>query len=134
MKRLKSRIDALEQNRTADGKLSRAESTSLVNVLGRRDALCWPLRFLLNSQIPFAEIRRRQREYFAGTSGIAVKADGKANWKTAHAMRQKLISRGMITAVHSSGQVQSVFLTAQGEAVARALVATVFTRSTNRVS
>jgi len=37
-------------------------------------------------------------------------------------MRQSLIAAGLIKATHSGGQVQSVFLTAMGEATARGLV------------
>ena len=122
MKRLKSRIDALESGRSPSTELNAAESSLLVNVLARRDALFWPWRFQIHSKISHPEIRRRQREYLAGAAGVAVRADGKADWKNAHDIRQRLIASGLITAVHSSGQVTGVFLTAQGEATARALV------------
>ena len=122
MKRLKSRIDALESGRSPSTELNAAESSLLVNVLARRDALFWPWRFQIHSKVAFPEIRRRQREYLAGTVGVAVKADGRDNWKSAHQQRQNLITAGLISATHSSGQVQSVFLTTQGEATARAMV------------
>mgnify|MGYP003645353673 CR=1 FL=1 len=122
MKRLKSRIEALESGRSPSTELNAAESSLLVNVLARRDALFWLWRFQIHSKISHPEIRRRQREYLAGTVGVAVRADGKADWKNAHDIRQRLIASGLITAVHSSGQVTGVFLTAQGEATARAMV------------
>lgn len=121
MKRLKTRIDALEAAQNTNS-MTGAESMTLVNILARLAALFWPWRFQIGRQTPIPEIRRRQAEYLAGTVGITVKADGKSDWKTAHAMRQSLIASGLITATHASGQVQSVFLTAQGEAIARALV------------
>jgi hypothetical protein len=121
MKRIKSRIDVLE-SKQATGGLSRQESMLLVSLLGRRDALFWPWRFQIHSRIRFAEIRTRQREYLSGTVGIATKADGRHAWKDSHAMRQRLIAAGMATAVHSGGQVQSLFLTSLGEATARGLV------------
>ncbi len=121
MKRLSSRLAALERddNTTAP---TREESALLVTILARRDALMWPWRFQRNSRTSFTEIRRRQREYLAGQVGVAVKADGRSNWKSAHELRQRLIAAGMTAAVHSGGQVQSVFLTHRGESTARAMV------------
>jgi hypothetical protein len=120
MKRLNTRINALE-SRTSDD-LSHSDRMLLVSLLAKRDAMFWPWRLTFDCTTPYAEIRDRQREYISGVSGIAIKADGKSEWKTAHATRQRLIASGMITATHSSGQVSSVFLTPRGEAVARALV------------
>jgi hypothetical protein len=102
--------------------MSRADGMLLVAILARRDALFWPWRFQIGNSTPLAEIRRRQREYLEGVAGIAVKADGRGDWKNAHEMRQRLINAGMVAATHSGGQVTSVFLTPLGEAYARALV------------
>ncbi|HBJ33274.1 MAG TPA: hypothetical protein DDZ51_00635 [Planctomycetaceae bacterium] len=121
MKRLKSRIDALERGRSS-GELTRAEQMLLVSILGRRDSLFWPWRWQIGRQPPMAEIMARQRDYLAGVVGITVKADGRGDWKNAHEMRQRLIASGMIAARHSGGQVQSVFPSPLGEATARALV------------
>ena len=118
---LKKRLADIEAT-NATNSLEPSEAKLLVNVLARRDALFWPWRFQIHSKISHPEIRRRQREYLAGTVGVAVRADGKADWKNAHDIRQRLIASGLITAVHSSGQVTGVFLTAQGEATARAMV------------
>ena len=118
---LKKRLADIEAT-TATNSLEPSEAKLLVNVLARRDALFWPWRFQIHSKISHPEIRRRQAEYLAGTVGVAVKADGRDNWKSAHQQRQNLITAGLISATHSSGQVQSVFLTAQGEATARAMV------------
>jgi hypothetical protein len=120
-KNLKKRLADIE-SKTAAAALDRRESELLVSILARRDSLMWPWRFTISSKTPFAEIRRRQVEYFSGTAGIAVRADGKADWKTAAELRQRLIAAGLITATHSGGQVQSVFLSALGESMARGLV------------
>lgn len=120
MVRLSTRLEALERP-TAAG-LTPDGGKLLVSVLGRRDALFWPWRFELHSSIPYAEIRTRQREYLAGTIGVAAKADGANQWKAAMNTRALLISAGLCTATLASGQVQSLFLTQMGEATARALV------------
>ncbi len=120
-KKITTRLAALEAASNTGG-ISAAESTLLVTILARRDALFWPWRFQIHSKTPFTEVRQRQREYLSGSAGVTVKADGKDNWKDAHAMRQTLIAAGLITATHSGGQVQSVFLTSKGEAIARGLV------------
>lgn len=121
-KRLNTKLDALEQQNRLDGTLTPAEKQMLVSILARRDALWWPWRWTVAAQPPFTEIRQRQREYLAGTVGIAAKADGRSNWKDSHELRNSLIAAGLLTATHSSGQVQSVFLTPLGESTARALV------------
>jgi hypothetical protein len=121
MKRLKSRIDALE-SKTAAAALDANEAELLVSILGRRDALAWPWRFTIHSRTAFCEIRTRWKEYLSGQAGIASRADGKADWKTAAELRQRLISSGMATAQHSSGQVTGMFLSARGESMARGLV------------
>ncbi len=120
-KKLSTRLAALEAASTTSG-ITSAESALLVTVLARRDGLFWPWRFQIHSKTPFTEIRQRQREYLSGTAGVTVKADGAHQWKEASAMRQSLIAAGLITATHSGGQVQSVFLTAKGESIARGLV------------
>lgn len=119
-RKLRDRLSKLESPQGAE--LSRSDHMLLVSILGRRDAMFWPWRFQQHDRTPHPEIRRRQREYLAGQIGIAVKADGRAAWKDASATRQRLITTGMITANHASGQVQSVFLTPLGEAYARKLV------------
>lgn len=121
MKRLKSRIDALEAA-TATNSLDISEAKSLVQILARRDAHFWPWRFQIHSRTPFCEIRTRQKEYLSGQTGVTIKADGAHQWKEAAELRQRLIAGGLITAVHSGGQVQSVFLTPKGESIARGLV------------
>ena len=122
MKRLNTKLDELERQTRADGALSVPEKTLLVSVLARRDAWFWPWRWTMQTQPPFPEIRQRQREYLAGVVGISAKADGRHDWKNAHELRQSLIAAGMLTAIHSGGQVTTVFLTPAGEATARALV------------
>jgi hypothetical protein len=118
---LRKRLAAAEAA-TATNNLDISEAKSLVQILARRDALAWPWRFTISSKVAFTEIRTRWKEYLSGTSGIAVRADGKENWKESSEMRQRLISGGLATAQHSSGQVTGMFLTSRGEAVARALV------------
>ena len=120
MRRLNTRLDALESRSSDD--LSHADKLLLVGLLAKRDALFWPHRLTFDHKTPYDEIRERQKEYLSGVSGIAIKADGKGQWKAAYATRQRLIASGMISATHSSGQVTSVFLTPRGEAVARKLV------------
>lgn len=118
--RLSTRLKNLESDQPDSG-LSRDESMFLVSLLARRDALFWPWRMVGNST-PHSEIRHRQREYLAGSVGLHAKADGRQQWKAVHFMRQRLIAAGFISAIHSGGQVSSVFLTPLGEATARALV------------
>lgn len=122
MKHLNTRLDALETQAGADGELSGLSKTLLVGILGRRDALFWPWRFSPHSCPPFPEIRQRQREYLAGTSGVSARADGRSQWKSAHEIRQRLAAAGMLRAVGANGETVSVILTSRGEAVARALV------------
>ncbi len=121
MARLTTRLDALESD-NPEGGITRDEQLLLCQLLGRRDALYWPWRFQMKSRTPFAEIRRRQKEYLSGEIGLNAKAEGKGKWKEIHFMRQRLIGMGLIKANHSGGQVTNVFLTALGEATARAMV------------
>ncbi|MCU0710429.1 MAG: hypothetical protein MUC43_00110 [Pirellula sp.] len=120
MKRLNTRLDALE-SRSSDA-LTQDDQMSLVDLLARRDALFWPWRCTLDSPVPYAEIFARQADYLSGAVGLKVKADGKQDWKASHHKRQRLIASGFVNAQVSGGQVSSLFLTAQGEAVARSLV------------
>ena len=118
---LRKRLAAAEAA-TATNSLDISEAKSLVQILARIDALFWPWRFQIHSRTPFTEIRQRQREYLSGITGVTIKADGAHQWKEAAELRQRLIASGLIHAVHSGGQVQSVFLTPKGESIARALV------------
>lgn len=121
-KKLSTRLRDLEAQAGEAVELTHDEQSLLVRILGRRDAMYWPWRCTLTIRPPMAEIQQRQRDYLAGTVGVAVKADGKQQWKSAFQMRARLIQAGMIEAQHSSGQITSVFLTTLGEATARALV------------
>jgi hypothetical protein len=69
-------------------------------------------------------MHRRQREYLDGSIGISARGSGKHEWKRAHEKRTRLIKAGYISASYQGGQVQSVFITSKGEAMARALVGT----------
>lgn len=120
-KNLKKRLADIE-TKTAAAALDWREAESLVSILGRRDALAWPWRFTIHSRTAFCEIRTRWKEYLSGQAGIASRADGQSQWKEAAELRQRLISSGMATATHSSGQVTGLFLTSMGEATARGLV------------
>jgi hypothetical protein len=121
-KKLSTRLSELEQTAETGVELSDSEKKMLVNILARRDAMFWPWRWSLGHQPPIVEIRCRQRDYLAGQVGIAAKADGKLQWKDAHYIRQRLVAAKMVFATHSSGQVQSLFLTPLGEETARRLV------------
>jgi hypothetical protein len=121
-KRLNSKLDSIEQQTGTDSSLTPAAKKLLVQLLARRDAMFWPWRITLTYRPPLCEIRTRQREYVAGVAGIAAKASGAGDWKTAHDLRNELIAAGMTTAVRSGGQITSQFLTAKGEATGRALV------------
>ena len=114
--RIRTRLDALEQ---ANGTSDVGDLKLLVQLLARRDAMFWPWRHHSESRLG---IHQRQRDYLSGACGIASKSDGKASWKPMHESRQRLIAAGFVDALHSSGQVSSMFLTALGEATARALV------------
>ena len=114
--RIRTRLDALEQ---ANGTSDVGDLKLLVRLLARRDAMFWPWRHHSESRLA---IHQKQRAYLDGSIGIASKSDGKSSWKPMHESRQRLIQAGFVDALHSSGQVSSMFLTALGEATARALV------------
>lgn len=122
MKRLNSRINELEQQTRPDGTLTGPEKTMLVSVLARRDALFWPWRVTASVRPPIPEIRARQREYLAGSSGVSARADGRSQWKSSHETRQGLVAAGMLQAVGANGETVSVGLTPLGDATAQALV------------
>jgi hypothetical protein len=117
---LKSRLSKLEKTRRAANGLDPKLVRTLVTVVARRDALFYPWRNLGNHRVA---VLQRQRAYLAGSGGIATKADGKHEWKDAQAIRQSLIANGLVSAIHSGGQVQSVFVTARGDALACQVVA-----------
>ena len=119
--RLSTRLKSLESTGPS-AELSRSELMLLVSLLARRDALFWPWRFQASRKLPHCEIRLRQREYRDGVQGLTAKADGRSQWKEIHFVRQRLIGAGFVSANHSGVQVTSLFLTALGEATARALV------------
>jgi hypothetical protein len=122
MKRLKSRIDALESAAPQTDQLSASAKKMLVEVLARRDALFWPWRWNLQIQPPICELRIRQREYLSGAVGVQAKAAGARDWKVASATRAELMDAAMLVGIGGAGQVSSVILTATGEATARALI------------
>ena len=122
MKRLKTKLDRLEQQAGTIGELTPAAKMLLVELLARLHALFWPWRWTLTYQPPHTEIRIRQRDYADRVVGISAKSSGRSNWKSAHELRQSLIASGHLTATHSGGQVTSMFLTAKGEAAARSCV------------
>ena len=122
MKRLKTKLDRLEQQAGTIGELTPAAKMLLVELLARLHALFWPWRWTLTYQPPHCEIKARQRDYLNGVVGISAKSSGRQNWKSAHELRQSLIASGHLTATHSGGQIVSMFLTPLGEATGRALV------------
>lgn len=121
-KRLNTKLDAIESQNITSGALTTEAKILLVTLLARMHAMFWPWRWTLTYRPPICEIRIRQREYREGVVGIAAKASGRADWKNAHELRNSLIASGLATAVQSSGQITSLFLTPLGEAFARALV------------
>ena len=98
-KRLNTKLDELEQQTRPDGTLSVPEKTMLVQCLGRRDSWFWPWRVTASVRPPIPEIRARQREYLAGSSGVSARSDGRSQWKSAHETRQGLVAAGMLQAV-----------------------------------
>ena len=126
MKRLSSRLDALEAAQNTN-ELSPSARKMLVQILAKRDSLFWPWRMTKSYQPPMTEIRARQKEYLAGIAGVSARGSGsQIDWKAAHELRRALIAGGLVKPVSSGGQVTSVILTPQGEAVAKALVGSRF--------
>lgn len=123
MKRTKTRLNELE---TENGEtvLSHRARKSLVELLGRRDALFWPWRCSVDPRHlePMPSILARQRSYIERSEGTLLKADGKGDWKLAQAVRVELVVGGYVDPILSSGQVTSLILTTDGEAMARSLV------------
>ena len=125
MKRLSSRLAALEASQNTDGTLSGPKKKMLLEILARVHAMFWPWRVTRTVQPPLCEIRLRQKEYLSGAVGIQAKGSGaSADWKAAHETRRALIAEGMLTAVSSGGQITSLFLTPTGTATAKKLVGT----------
>jgi hypothetical protein len=122
MKRLHSRIGALEQRQGTDSPLTSPSKTLLVQLLAKLHALFWPHRVTITIQPPIPEIRARQREYLAGVAGLPWKADGRHDWKSASELRSSLVASGHLQAVSSSGQIQSLMLTPLGLETATRLV------------
>jgi hypothetical protein len=114
--RIKTRLDSLER---AQGSADVADHKLLVQILARRDALFWPRRVIEKTRLA---VHQRQREYLAGTTGIAVRAGGKQDWKNAHEARNRLIQCGYVSAIRSGNEVTSLLLTPLGDATARKLV------------
>ena len=107
-----------DAERSATGTTTGDHHRLLCELVGRRDALFWPWRSA-DSALPVVQ---RRREYLAGAEGIAVRADGRAAWKPSHEARRELLDAGWATARFASGQVSSLFVSEQGDAVARATI------------
>lgn len=125
MRRMRNRLFDLETSTgAADGAASPSGQRLLVEILGRRDACYWPWRTTTaDSDLePMRAIQERQQAFLERKVGVAVKADGKHDWKKASAIRLELIGAKLVDALVSGGQVQSLLLTDLGEALARSLV------------
>lgn len=124
MRRIKNRVFDLEAATTATGAASAAGQRMLIEIIGRRDALFWPWRYVA-TDCDFTHgslIRERQNAFLERREGISVKADGQRDWKSASATRLELAGAKLVEPIFSSGQVQSLLLTDLGEALGRALV------------
>jgi hypothetical protein len=125
-RRIKNRLFDLEiQTNSMDQALSAAAVKMLVEILGKRDALFHPWRVSIATPRHLESmpaILARQRAYRDRTEGITVKADGRRNWKLAHATRLELVSSRMVDAISSGGQITSMVLSPMGQAYARAVV------------
>jgi hypothetical protein len=126
MRRIKNRLFDLEiQTSLMDQALSAAAVKMLVEILGKRDALFHPWRVSIATPRHLESmpaILARQRAYRDRTEGITIKADGRRNWKLAHATRLELVSSRMVDAISSGGQITSMILSPVGQAYARAVV------------
>jgi hypothetical protein len=125
-RRIKNRLFDLEiQANSMDQALSAAAVKMLVEILGKRDALFHPWRVSIATPRHLESmpaILARQRAYRDGTEGITVRADGRRNWKLAHATRLELVSSRMVDPISSGGQITSMVLSPMGQAYARAVV------------
>ncbi len=125
-RRIKNRLFDLEiQANSMDQALSAAAVKMLVEILGKRDALFHPWRVSIATPRHLESmpaILARQRAYRDRAEGIMVKADGRRNWKLAHATRLELVSSRMVDAISSGGQITSMVLSPMGQAYARAVV------------
>jgi hypothetical protein len=127
MRRLRTRLNHLETD-SGNSALSARAQKSLVDLLGRRDALFWPWRCTVDPKHldPMPGIFLRQRAYLERSEGTLLKADGKGDWKLAQAVRAELLACKMVDAILSSGQVTSLLITSTGEATARSLVGSLY--------
>ena len=91
----------------------------LIELAGRRDGLFWPQR---EPGDAFVAARQRQRGYLDGSVGLSAKADGRSQWRPSHDLRNRLADEGLVTPLYSGGQITSVLVTEQGDAVCRAVV------------
>jgi hypothetical protein len=125
-RRIRNRLFDLEiQSNSMDQALSAAAVKMLVEILGKRDALFHPWRVSIATPRHLESmpaILARQRAYRDRAEGIMVKADGRRNWKLAHATRLELVSSRMVAPISSGGQITSMTITPMGQAYARAVV------------
>jgi hypothetical protein len=125
-RRIRNRLFDLEiQTNSMDQALSAAAVKMLVEILAKRDALFHPWRVSIATPRHLESmpaILARQRAYRDRTEGIMVKADGRRNWKLAHATRLELVSSRMVDPISSGGQITSMVLSPMGQAYARAVV------------
>jgi len=117
MKRLRTRLDALERSRQSE--LSPAATNMLATVYGRLHALFMPAR---NKPESWPAIRRHRLDYVAGQRGIPARASGSDDWKSSHDARQQLITNGLAVAVKGDTETTGLILTTMGRATAYAMV------------
>jgi hypothetical protein len=117
MRRLKTRLDALERSRQSE--LTAAATDMLVTVYGRLHALFMPAR---NKPESWPTIRRHRLGYVAGQRGVAARAVGADDWKSSHDARTQLITNGLAVAVKGDTETTGLILTPQGRSVAYAMV------------
>ena len=91
----------------------------LVELVGRRDSIFWPQR---EPGDAFVAARQRQRGYLDGSVGLSAKADGRSQWRPSHDLRNRLADEGLVTPLYSGGQITSVLVSEQGDAVCRSVV------------
>jgi hypothetical protein len=120
MKRLKSRVDALERGRQAE--LSPAAVDMLAAVYGRCHAWFMPAR---KSPETWPVIRRFRIDYHTGRRGIAARATGAKDWVAGHDCRRELVSAGLAVDVRGDAETTGLILTTAGRSVAWSMVADV---------